>query len=308
VLEKPGSARSLADLAGKLDDAQLGNATKLLKGLDEGALLALFKLTDRTSPAVLANALRGLGPVLDTIGSKPLGKSLELLDRMLGKMGTEITAATVEKVFKTLIKILPAVGAIPGLIDAGKYTKAAVDLHDRNKDLAMFATVGAGLNAIDSIGGLVLDATGVGAAVDVTVGIAFGVAELALDLSFDAEKKKFEDHPNSYEAPGWMKAVNLGFAAATGGAGVAALLSNYGFDGTVDLVKWGIGSGSQAAGKLLGELAELGELGFAVAEQLAEEGVTVARDFLVARGRRLLDGTDGEVTIAGRNVDLNPLW
>jgi hypothetical protein len=74
--------------------------------------------------------------------------------------------------------------------------------------------------------GRLLDATSVGAAVNVATGTAFGIAELALDLSFDSEKK-MEANPAGYRAPDWMKAVNLGYRAAIGASGTAALIAKF---------------------------------------------------------------------------------
>src|SRR6185503_456134 len=97
--------------------------------------------------------------------------------------------------------------------------KESADLRDQNKDLGYFALLGAKLNGADAVVGTVLDATGVGLAVDLGVGAAFGVAELAFDLTYDQEKAKFDADPKGYEAPGWMKALNLAGAAAMGPAG-----------------------------------------------------------------------------------------
>lgn len=154
--------------------------------------------------------------------------------------------------------------------------------------------------------GTLLDATGVGAAVDVAT--AFGIAELALDLSFDAEKTKMEANPAGYRAPDWMKAVNLGYGAATGPSGAAALLANYGVDGTVDLLTWGGQKGNQAVGKVISSLKSAGSGGLAILRSLATRGFQSAADALSSMGQSVKNATDGEVKIAGKKVDLNPFW
>lgn len=311
ALSAPSTADSLGKMAKNLDAEGAKAARTILKGLDGDTSKTFLKLAGNTPSALLSQGLKTLAPVVDKVGGKAFGSGLKYLDKVLGTMGMSLGtlgAEAIPKVFKTFVKILPAVGAVPGLIDAGRYLNEAASLQGKNKDLAMFATVGAGLNTADVVVGTLLDATGVGAAVDVATGTAFGIAELALDLSFDAEKTKMEANPAGYRAPDWMKAVNLGYGAATGPSGAAALLANYGVDGTVDLLTWGGQKGNQAVGKVISSLKSAGSGGLAILRSLATRGFQSAADALSSMGQSVKNATDGEVKIAGKKVDLNPFW
>ncbi|MDC0713157.1 Dauer Up-regulated [Stigmatella sp. ncwal1] len=247
ALSDPKTLEQLGTLATKLDDAGADLIGKLAKDMDPDGLKMLLKFTDGVDGSALKTGLAGLKPLLEQGGGKLVGKGLKLLDGMLGKMGVEVTAEVAGKVFKNLAKAIPLAGAVPGLIDAAKFGQEAIDLHGKNKDLGFYALVGANLNAADAVVGTVLDFTGVGAAVDLGVGAAFGVAELALELSFDAEKAKMEADPQNYQAPDWMKAVNLAAAAAMGPSGVAQLAAYYGPEGAAELTQWGIEKGAKGA-------------------------------------------------------------
>jgi hypothetical protein len=247
TLTDPKMVEQLGSMATKLDDEAMGFVAKMAKDMDADMLRTFLKFTDGVSADLLNTGIKGLGPALAEGGGKLVGKTLKLLDDVLGKMGVTVGKEVAEKVFKNLAKIIPVAGAVPGLIDAAKYANEAAQLRDKNKDLGFFALLGANLNGADAVVGTVLSATGVGAAVDLGVGAAFGVAELALDLAFDAEKKKFEADPQNYQAPDWMKAVNLAGAALMGPAGAAQLAAYYGPEGAAQLAQWGIEKGAKGA-------------------------------------------------------------
>jgi hypothetical protein len=250
AISDPKTLEQLGTLATKLDDEAAALVGKLAGDMDSDGLKMLLKFTDGVSGDVLNTGLKGLKPLLEEGGGKLVGKGLKLLDDVLGKLGVKVTGEVAQKVFKNLAKAIPVAGAVPGLIDAAKYTKEAAELQSKNKDLGFFALVGANLNAADAVVGTVLSFTGVGAAVDLGVGAAFGVAELALDLAFDAEKAKMEADPQNYKAPDWMKAVNLAAAAAMGPSGMTQLAAYYGPEGAAELTQWGIEKGAKGAVKL----------------------------------------------------------
>jgi hypothetical protein len=250
VLSDPKTIEQLGTLATKLDDGAAGVLARIAKDIDPDGLKTLLKFTDGVSPDLLKTSLKGLDGVLQQGGGKLLGKALGVLDDVLGKMGIQVGKEVAEKVFKNLVKIIPFAGAVPGVIDAARYAKEAAELQGKNKDLGFFALMGAQLNGADAVVGTILSATGVGAAVDVGVGALFGVAELALDLAFDAEKAKYNADPQNYQAPGWMKAVNLAGAAAMGPAGAATLAAYYGPEGAAELAQWGIETGAKGAVEL----------------------------------------------------------
>ncbi len=247
ALKNPELAESLGKLATNLDDAGTKVVSKLVKDFDEAGLKALTKLTDNLGPDALKNAVKVLGPIADKGGSKLAGQALKVLDSALLKMGVAITGEVAEKVLKNLVKIVPLAGAIPNAIDAVKYGKEALELRNQNKDLGMFAANMAKLNVLDGVVGTALDLTGVGAAVNIGVGVGFSALELAGDIAFDAEKKKMLADPKNYQAPDWMKAVNLGAAAAQGPGGMVELAAYYGPEGAAQLTQWGIEKGVKGA-------------------------------------------------------------
>lgn len=250
ALSDPKTAESLGKLASKLDDDSAKIIGKLAKDLDGEALGIMLKLADSTGADALKTGIKAMAPVLEKGGSKLVGQGLKLLDKMLGKMGVKLTEEVAGKVFKNLAKAIPVAGVIPNAIDATKYAQEAIDLRDKNKDLGFFAVVGANLNVLDAAVGTALDFTGVGVAADVAVGLGFGVAELALDVAFDAEKAKMLEDPANYKAPDWMKAVNLAAAAAMGPQGMVQLAAYYGPEGAAELTQWGIEKGAKGAVEL----------------------------------------------------------
>ncbi|MFO0595929.1 MAG: Dauer Up-regulated [Myxococcaceae bacterium] len=247
ALKNPELAESLAKLATKLDDEGAKTVGKMLKEFDEEALKSLTKFSDKLAPDALKDGLKVLGPVLDKGGSKVLGQGLKVLEHTLGKLGVKVTEEVAAKALKNIAKVVPLAGAIPNAIDAIKYGKESIELRDKNKDLGFFAQAIAGVNVADGVVGVVLDATGVGVAADVAVSVGFGAAELAMDIGFDQEKAKMQADPEHYQAPGWMKAVNIAYAAAQGPVGMANLAAYYGPEGAAQLVQWGVGTAAKGA-------------------------------------------------------------
>lgn len=250
ALQNPELAKSLGTLATKLDDEGAKTVGKMLKDFDESALKSLVKFSDQLAPEALKDGLKLLGPVLDKGGSKVLGQGLKVMESVLGKMGVKITGEVAAKALKNLVKIVPVAGAIPNAIDAVKYGKESIELRDKNKDLGFFAQAAAGLNVADGVVGIALDLTGVGVGVDIAVSVGFSAAELAMDIGFEQEKAKMLADPKNYEAPGWMKAVNLAYAAATAPAGLANLAAYYGPEGAAKLIEWGVGTAAKGAVEL----------------------------------------------------------
>jgi chaperonin cofactor prefoldin len=248
ALKNPELAESLGKLASRLDDDGARFIGKLVKDFDEAGLKALTKFTGELGHDALKNALKVLGPIADKGGSKVAGQALKVLDSVLVKMGVKVTGEVAEKVLKNLVKAVPLAGAVPNLIDAAKYGKeAAKELRGKNKDLGMFAANMAKLNVLDGAVGVLMDATGVGLVADVATSVAFSAVELAGDIAFEAEKRKMLADPKNYQAPDWMKAVNLAVAAAQGPAGAIELAAYYGPEGAAQLTRWGIEKGAKGA-------------------------------------------------------------
>ncbi|WP_224362985.1 hypothetical protein [Hyalangium versicolor] len=337
VLKNSDTLDNVAKMVKGLDgDDAVDALAKTMKNMDADAVGSLSKLGSKVSPDLLNKTIKLLKPVLEKVDSRLVGEGFKLLDKLVGKMGVDLTADVAGKVFKNVAKIIPAVGAVPGLVDAVSLGKEAVELRDKNKDLGYLAMVGSKLNAVDSVAGLVLDATGVGAAVDLGVGAAFGIAELALDIGLSSEKAKMEQaqkEGKEYEAPDWVKAVNLVGAAAQGPAGAVDLVAYYGPKEAFDLAKWGLGKGGELAKKGLeliekaggpvvkyaGEAVEAlknaGEAGVEALETLAKGGSEFAKEAAEAAGKALVDMAKlpGEAAkkaaeAIGRAVDSGAQW
>ncbi|WP_375746350.1 Dauer Up-regulated [Corallococcus interemptor] len=249
VLSDPKTTEQFAKLAGRLDDDAAKIVSKLVSDMDSGAVKSLLKLTDKLGADALNTTVKTLGPLLDKAGSKLVGQGLKVMDKVLGKIGVEITADVAGKVFKNLAKVVPVAGALPNAIDAAKFEKESLELHGKNNDLGYFAHTAAALNVADAGIGIALDLTGVGVAADVGASVLLGAAELAMDIGFTQEKAKYEADPEGYEAPDWMKAVNLAGAAAQGPAGLAHMAAYYGPEGTAQLIQWGVEKAAKGAVK-----------------------------------------------------------
>lgn len=267
VLKNADSLKNFSDVVKGLDDKGVQALAKTLKNMDKEGIDTVLKYGSKVPPEVLQNGLRLLGPVIDKVGGRAIGEGFKLLDKLVGKMGVELTGEVAGKVFKNLAKIVPAIGAVPGLVDAGLLAKESAELHGKNKDLGYLALVGSELNAVDSVGGLLLDATGVGAGVDLAAGAALGIAELAIDIGLNSEKAKMEKNPDGYEAPDWVKGVNLAASAATAPLGVAQLVGYYGPKESFELARWGLSKGGELASKAWDLLKKAGP---AVAQLIPE--------------------------------------
>lgn len=240
ALKDPALTESLVKMAGKLDEDGAKVMGKILKEFDHEGLKTLTKFADKLEGPALKDALKLMEPIAEHGGSKLAGQALKGLDKALSKFGVKLTEKSAAKALGALAKCIPLAGAIPNAIDAVKYGKEAVELRDKNKDLGMFAANMAKLNVLDGAAGVAMDLTGVGVAADVAVSVALGATELAGDIAFDAEKEKLLADPAHYQAPDWMKAVNIGVAAVTLPSGPLELAAYYGPEGAAQLTQWGI--------------------------------------------------------------------
>ncbi len=297
LVNTDGALGDLAKTVKHLDGQDLDTFVKLTKNMDADGIAKLAKFAGKADASIINNVLKVAGPALEHMDGRVLGqlgktlsKALGMTTDLLGKMGVNVTADVAGKVLKNLSKMVPALGAIPGLIDAGRLTKEGLDLKSKDKDLSFLAFTGAKLNALDAVGGLILDATGVGVGVDLAAGAVLGVAELALDIGLSSEKAKMEEahaQGKDYEAPDWVKAVNLVGAVASGPAGIAHMVQHYGAKESFEMAKWGLEQGGKIAekawdvmkeaggkfvefaGEAVGALKDLGEAGVEKLEELA---------------------------------------
>ncbi|HEY0880099.1 MAG TPA: hypothetical protein VGD87_01150, partial [Archangium sp.] len=243
-----GNAEGLADLTKTLkglDGEALDSFVKLTKNMDASGIADMAKYASKADGEIFQKLMRGAAPLLEKLDGRAIGS-------LLGKMGVELTGEIAGKVLKNVAKMVPALGAIPGFVDAALLTKQSIELQGKNTDLALLAGNGAKLNALDAVGGLILDATGVGVGVDLAVGVGFGVAELALDIGLSSEKAKMEaatKNGEEYEAPGWVKGVNIAAAVATAPVGVAEYIARKGPKGAFEDAKWALGQGGKLADK-----------------------------------------------------------
>jgi hypothetical protein len=257
-----GNAEGMADLTKtlkSLDGEALDSFAKLTKNMDANGIADMAKYASKAEGDVFQKLMRGAAPLLEKMDGRAIGelanglaKGFNAIGSLLGRLGVPLTADVAGKVLKNVAKMVPALGAIPGFVDAALLTKQSIELQGKNTDLALLASNGAKLNALDAVGGLLLDATGVGVGVDLAVGVGFGVAELALDIGLSSEKAKMEaakKNGEEYEAPGWVKGVNIAAAVATGPAGIAEYIARKGPKGAFEDAKWALGQGGKLGDK-----------------------------------------------------------
>ncbi|MFP2930764.1 hypothetical protein ACLESO_37315, partial [Pyxidicoccus sp. 3LG] len=301
LINEPDALDNLAKTLKHLDGQDLDTFVKLTSNMDAGGIAKLANFAGKTDGSTIKDVLKVAGPLLEHMDGRTLGKlgealskGLDMMSGLLSKMGVAVTGDVAGKVLKNLSKIVPGLGALPGLYDAAKLTKESADLYSKNKDLSFLAATGAKLNALDAVGGLILDATGVGVGVDLAAGAVLGVAELALDIGLHSEKAKMveaEQKGEKYEAPDWVKAVNLVGAVAQGPAGIAHMVAHYGPKESFEMAKWGLEQGGKIAEKAWDVMKEAGGkfvefAGEAVEalKNLGEEGVEKLEDLAKGTG------------------------
>ncbi|GEN10322.1 hypothetical protein SAMN05443572_11076 [Myxococcus fulvus] len=259
VLKDTGMLDNLSKMAKELTDPDdLGRMSRLIQNMDAESLGSFSKMVGSLKPEEMSTALKLMGPLLEKFDSRSIGKLFKLTDAAITKMGPKVTEHALT-IIKHIGKMIPVAGAVPGVFDAVKLANESVELKGQNKDLSFLALTGSKLNAFDSVAGLLMDLTGVGAAVDLGVGIPLAITELALDIGLTNEKTKMKDAKSQgkpYEAPGWVKAANLAGAAAMGPLGAAELIAHYGVKDTIEMLKWGVEQGGELATKLKGLLKE----------------------------------------------------
>lgn len=287
----PKSAKAFLETLGTLepktlqgllgDGDTLGKLSKLAKSLPDeskatlGAFLAKFDgdnlkrfvdLAGKVDPAVLAKSLE----FAKGADGKLIAEGFKWVAKILDKVGVEATGKVAVQLLSGLGKIIPVAGGVLSGIDAVKFFKESADT-SLDPNLRYFALTAGKLNTLDTVGA-VIEATGIGN-VDAPVQIALGVAELAMGIAFDAEKAKFEQAKadgKPYEAPGWMKAVNIASAVAQGPQGLTELALIYGPEGAAELLQDGVKAGMKGA--------------IALGEQMGMTQAELAGDTLKAQG------------------------
>ncbi|MEW5739366.1 MAG: Dauer Up-regulated [Myxococcota bacterium] len=233
----------LGELATKLPEKSKGSLAKVVARFDENALAKLAEVGTKVDGKAVGELLK----VAEKSDSKLVGKALVGTAELLEKMGLKMTGEAALKLLKGVGKIIPVAGAAVSGIDAAKMYAEAANTK-LPPDLRFFALTAGNLNAADTVLG-VIEATGVGN-VDLPIQIGLGAAEVAMDIAFSSEKAKFEADPANYKAPMWMKAVNVGAAAAQGPMGMAQLAGIYGPEGAAVLVQDMAKAGAKGAIKL----------------------------------------------------------
>ncbi|MBL8951938.1 MAG: hypothetical protein JNK82_14240 [Myxococcaceae bacterium] len=239
VLGSADEADDFARTLAKLDPDQVEDFTKAASKLD-GAALRRVTTRGAAAPDTVVN---DLVPALSKFGGgEAVNKALGLLDKALGVMKVDLDPALASKALKGLGKLLPGISVGVSGISAFKFGGEAVKLQGRQDDLAYLAHTGVKLNAADAVLEFI---PGFGT----LAGVGTGVAALALDLGFTAEKAKFQKDPNGYEAPDWVKGVNVGMAmlGPPPGAGLPELVATYGVKDAAELGLWAVGQGGKLA-------------------------------------------------------------
>ncbi len=244
----------LGSVLGKLDVEGQAKFAKLIKDFDEGTLKFALQLGEQVDGKVL-------GQALDVIGdSKLAGQALGALHDVLSKAGVKVTGEIAEKVLKGIGKIVPIAGALPAGYDAVRMGKIAADT-SLPADIRYLALQASKLNGVDAVLSVAEPFIAEFFGIPVAADIALGVAELGLDLVISDQKAKSDAQGSDYQAPDWLKGLNVGLAAAQGPQGVAELALIYGPNGAVDLAgavtRLG-GEGAIKAGEVSAELTAQG--------------------------------------------------
>jgi hypothetical protein len=301
LVNNPDGLADLTKTLKSLDGEALDSFVKITKNMDADGIANMAKYASKAEGDVFQKLMKGAAPLLEKMDGRALGelanglaKGFGAIGSLLGKMGVELTGEIAGKVLKNVAKMVPVLGAIPGFVDAALLTKQSIELQGKNTDLALLASNGAKLNALDSVGGLILDATGVGAGVDLAVGVGFGVAELALDIGLSSEKAKMEaakKNGEEYEAPGWVKGINIAAAVATAPVGVAEYIARKGPKGAFEDAKWALGQGGKLADKAWdlmkaagGKFVEFAGEAVEALKNLGEAGVDKLEDLAKGTG------------------------
>jgi len=276
VMHGAEDAQRFAATVTKLDAKNLDAFAKAAGEMDAGAL----KLVGKLGASASASAVNGFVPALAKVaGNDLVGKALGAFDELLGVMKVDLNADLAGKALKGLGKLLPGVSAGVSGVSAVKFGVDAAKLQGKQDDLAFLAHTGVKLNALDAALEFI---PGVGT----LAGIGTGVAALALDLGFSAEKAKYEANPEGYEAPGWVKAVNIGVAVIgpPPGAGIPELVATYGVKDAAELGLWAVSQGGKLATAAWDVLKKLG----GPAVEIALEAVDKLKD-LGAAGAEALE-------------------
>ncbi|MBX7100830.1 MAG: Dauer Up-regulated [Myxococcaceae bacterium] len=241
----------LAGLAAKLPEESKGSLSNFVAHLSTGQLEDFTKISEKADAKALAKSL----DASKGADSRLVAKAFEYTTKLLEKMGVEVTGEIAAKLLEGVGKMVPVAGGIASGIDTVKYAKEAADT-SLDPNLRYFALLTSKVNALDTAGSII-EATGVGN-IDAPVQIGLGVAELAMGLAYDSEKSKFQQakaEGKPYDAPGWMKAVNIAGAVASGPEGMVELAAIYGPEGAAKLLQDGVKAGAKGAielGKQMG--------------------------------------------------------
>ncbi|MDP2274730.1 MAG: hypothetical protein Q8N23_18565 [Archangium sp.] len=301
LLANPVGLADLTKTLKSLDGEALDSFVKITKNMDASGIADMAKYASKAEGDVFQKLMKGAAPLLEKMDGRALGelanglaKGFSAIGGLLGKMGVSLTADIAGKVLKNVAKMVPVLGAIPGFVDAALLTRQSFELKDKNADLSLLASNGAKLNAVDAVGGLILDATGVGVGVDLAVGVGFGIAELALDIGLSSERAKMEaaaKNGEDYEAPGWVKGINIASAVATAPLGVAEYIERKGPRGAFEDAKWAIGQGGKLADKAWdlikaagGKFVEFAAEAVEALKDLGEAGVEKLEELSKATG------------------------
>ena len=263
VLSNADEAKRFTETLAKLEPKHLDDFAQAASKMDGKAL----KLVTKLGAVAPASVVSEFMPALAKFGGGELvNKALGAMDKLLGVMKVDLTGPIAGKALKGLGKLLPGVSVGLSGMDVIKYGSNAANLQGKQDDLAFLAHTGMKLNALDAALEFI---PGVGT----LAGVGTGVAALALDLGFHSEKAKFEKDPKNYEAPGWVKAANIGVAmiGPPPGAGIPELIATYGPKDAAELGLWAVGQGGKLATAAWDVLKKIGGPAAEVALQAVEK-------------------------------------
>lgn len=264
--------RPAAEVLGKvlksLPEESRATLGKMLSHLEPEAASTLLKIAEHADGKLLGTALSGLEKAT-AHDPQLVGKGLQVMEEMVGKMGLKMTGEVAGKVLHGLVKILPIAGAAAAGYSTYEMGKIALD-GSLPPEIRFLGGVGAALNGTDAAL-MVAEAFGVGAP-GIPVSIALGVGELGLDLYvthlMDLHKEgKFKSSPE-------LDAIIAGSGLAMGPSGVAMMVGMFG--------------GSETERKMI---------------NLGRVGSKLAVDAAVKGGMLGADVTGGQLKMTAKGID-----
>lgn len=282
MLEEAAKEGGPKALRGALAPKELGKLKQIMGILEvvpekDFALKTLLKYDEDTLKLLVKNGIKEdplLGKTLTTMAKNPdaavspatVKKILGVLGNVVEFLGLKAGKKTMKIAMKNLLKIIPALGAMPSLLDAYKMTSIAAKT--KSSEIRFLALLNGFVNGLDGVLSILEAFPPFQVAIPVGIGLA--VVELVLGVIVDAmweqEKAGTLAKPSKE-----LRAVIGAIALLLHEPGMALLLACYGPSGLVGVLTDTVQVGGKFAALAVEKLCEI-----------ATKGVEKAFDHLVA--------------------------